>query len=407
MRIVSPAAAAGLAAPGDAIYIAGCTAEPSIILDAVESDPELWRGIHLHGTFIPGVNQLDYTRFGTSCKVSCLFPTPALRRGANPGSLDIVPLTYSQWSDYLRRDSDTRFAYVQVSQPNANGQVSLGLAADFIPALLDTACRLIGIINPGMPYLSGSIDVPVERFDVFVESDHPLPEFADPEPDETMRLIADNVASLLRAGDVLQLGIGKLQPAVLQSLSGLSNLGLHGGMITKAALDLGPDKFSKGVTTGVALGQHSFYADTARFERVQFKPVSYTHEQSVLAGIDQFVAINSVLEVDLRGDVNAEYIGGTQVTALGGMPDFINGASRSKGGRSILALPSTTRDMKTSRIVQRLSAEHPASIPRADVQFVVTEYGVADLTQASVTDTAQRLATIAHPAFRDSLLAGA
>lgn len=418
MNIISDSAAAHLAKPDKAVYFAGCTAEPVAIINAVRQDPELWNNVQLYGTFIPGVNRFDYASLGSSTTVNCLFPTAAMRGGNNARLMQIHPLSYYKWARVLEHKSNIDLVYCQVSPPNDQARVSLGFTADFIPSLLNTKCKLVGIINPHVPFVPGSPSIALDRFEAFVESEEPLPEFTPGDSDTTMNNIAAHVKTLLRDGDILQLGLGKLQQVLLPLLSDMQQLGLHGGMISDPVLDLFEGGvFVQGVTTGVALGSEKFYSDatSANFADFRYQPVSMTHSPSVLSSIDNFVAINSVLEVDLLGQVNVAYAGASQVTAPGGLTDFVKGATSSRGGRSILALPSTSRDGQSSRIVKRLARNQPVSIPRQHVHYIVTEYGIADLQSdlqgengggsgSRAGQVAEKLAAIAHPKFRDSLV---
>ncbi len=404
-KLISARTAGGLAGRHRAIYVAGCTAEPTSILDAVAVEPGLWRGNDVYGTFIPGVNVRDYCTIGTPQSVNCLFPTAAMRQSPLTEALKINQASYFDWNQYLTNHKDIGLAYVQVAPPDDRNRLSLGLTVDFVPSLLQGSCRLVGLINPDMPSPAHSVSVPLDRFDALVESDAALPEWKAGAADDTMACIARHVCSLLREGDVLQFGLGKLQQALLQSLDGREGLGLHGGMISERVPDLVEQGvFSKGVTTGVALGRAEFYASAEQFDCIRFKPVSYTHNFEVLSGIDQFVAINSVLEVDLLGRVNAEYLSGKKVTALGGMTDFVQGARASAGGRSILALPSTTRNGTVSRIVARLPDGQLPSFEKDDVQYIVTEHGVADMSSDRPNEIIDRLIAIAHPDFRQQLI---
>lgn len=356
---------------------------------------------HLYGTFIPGVNTLDYASVGEPAEVNCLFPTSALRGSVHAEKLRIQPLTYHQWSHHLQYKAEIDIAYFQVSPPDASGRVSLGLTVDFIPALVSTRCQFIGVVNERMPFLSSSMLLPIERFYGFVEEDSPLLELATSEPDETICGVAHHVKSLLCEGDCLQLGLGNLQQALLASIGDFKDLGLHGGMVSNAVPDLlQRGVFTRGVTAGVALGDSTLYGNTSQLERINFKPVACTHNLNVLAQLKQFVSINSILEVDVQGNVNAEFIAGHRISAPGGLHDFIDGVNRTSDGKVVLALPSTTKDRRTSRVVQRLPIDQPVSVAPELIDFVVTEIGIADLRGAKVAERAERIVSIAHPDFR-------
>ena len=203
------------------------------------------------------------------------------------------------------------------------------------------------------------------------------------------------------------MGLGKLQSAVVDALSGTADLGLHGGMVSDAVLDaVGNGGFRRGVTAGVALGSRSFYDQVATDPRIRFVPVHRTHDAAVLRSLPNFVSVNSVLEVDLFGQCNGEFLGDRQITGHGGLVDFVRGANASEGGRSIIALPSTAGQGRSSRIVPRLGPSRPVTLARSDVQWVVTEHGAANLAHADTEQRAERLLNIADPAFRNWLTDG-
>jgi 4-hydroxybutyrate CoA-transferase len=246
-----------------------------------------------------------------------------------------------------------------------------------------------------------------------VETDRALVTLATGDLTAEVRRIGAHVAELVRDGDTIQIGIGKVPAAVLASLHDRRDLGLHGGLVSDEVADL----YEAGAITGArnsrdagtmvctaALGSARVYGWAGRCPELRFAPVSYTHDIRVLAQIHNFVAINSVLSVDLSGQANAEMLDGRQVSGTGGLLDFVRGARLSKGGRSILALPSTAGG-KTSRIVPRLGVGDVVSCPRADADIVVTEHGVARLRDKSVDERAEALIAIADPAFRRDLAA--
>ena len=214
------------------------------------------------------------------------------------------------------------------------------------------------------------------------------------------RRIGQHVAGLIEDGDCIQVGIGKVPASVLAALHGHRDLGLHGGMVTDEVMDLHAAGALGAMVCCTALGSR-VYDWTATRDDLRFAPVSYTHDVRVMAQIDRFVAINSVLAVDLFGQANVEMLRGRQVSGTGGLLDFVRGARLSRGGRSILALPSTGGG--ASRIVPRLDDTHVVSLPRADADIVVTEHGVAHLRDKSIDERAEALIAIADPAARDAL----
>jgi acyl-CoA hydrolase len=226
-----------------------------------------------------------------------------------------------------------------------------------------------------------------------------------PDADATSRAIADRVIALLRPGDTLQLGLGRMQTAILAALAraGIPDLAYHAGMISDA---IRADTFPRGITTGVALGTRAFYGRLADLP-LTIADVGQTHAPATLAALPAFVSVNSVIEVDLSGQANGEWLSGRQISGQGGMVDFVRGARASVGGRSILVLPATAAQGAKSRIVPHLDPGTPVSVARADTDIVVTEHGVAHLRDASLSERAHRLAAIAAPAFRADLMKAA
>lgn len=389
------------------ILLAGCAAEPLAVLRAVAAEPDIWQGRCLTGAFIPGVNEGAYGRIGTATTVETIFTTDGLRRGGVTagGRIAHLPLHYSAYWARLARPGVVDAVLLTVPPPAADGTVGYGLACDFTPAAIAAGARIVAVVNPRMPDVADGPRLPLSRFAALVEDESPLPELPGAVPDAASLAIAGHVVGLLRPGETLQLGLGKLQAAILAHLAGagLAGLGYHAGMIAPGVT---PALFPRGITTGVALGDAAFYRGLGRGEGIAFAPVGRTHAQATLAALPGLLSVNSVLQVDLSGQANGEYLG-RQISGQGGMVDFVRGARKSAGGRSVLALPATARGGSESRIVARLAEGTPVSVSRADVDLVVTEYGIADLREADLAERARRLAAIAAPAFRDGLLAAA
>jgi acyl-CoA hydrolase len=233
----------------------------------------------------------------------------------------------------------------------------------------------------------------------------------DPEPDEIDMRVARNVAGVIPNGATIQLGVGGLPVAVCRALEHHKDLGVHSGVISDVVVDL----VEKGIVTnarkgidigrivtGGLFGTRRLMDFADHNDLLEMRSSEYTHNQQVLARVQNLYAINSGVEVDLTGNVNSEVAAGRYLGAIGGQPDFVRGAVASPGGRAIIALPSTTPDGKHSRIVASLEGR-PVTTPRADVDLVITEYGVADLRGRSFSERIERLRAIAHPDFRDRL----
>jgi acyl-CoA hydrolase len=404
MRKLTLADAVALVRRGDTVYLGGCCGEPSSLLDAVVARPDLWRDVTLTGAFIPGVNDRDYSVVGTGTTVRTLFSTAGLRAGRAAGRVDHLPISYTAFWDLLGRPGSIDIGFVQVTPPRADGTVGFGIAGDFGPGVAMCGARMVGLVNPSMPDTILAPRLPVDRFAALVDVDAPLTPYEPAPLDPVSARIGENVAALVETGDTIQLGLGKVQAAALAALAGRKGLGFHGGMIAPAMVPhLDAGTFGLGVTTGVALGSAAFYREITSFPDIDFRPVGATHALSVLGGIRSLVAINSVLEVDLFGQANAEIVEGRQVSGQGGLVDFVRGARCSPGGRSILALASTASRGTVSRIVPALARGTPATVARADADIVVTEYGAAHLRDVDVEERARRLVQVAHPGFRDEL----
>jgi acyl-CoA hydrolase len=396
--------AAALAPPGARVYLAGCCGEPGAILDAVSAEPDLWRGVELLGAYIPGVNRRDLSAIGRETVARSIFATEGLWPGQSAGTVAIWPAHYTELYRHLAHPGAVDVAYFQVPPPREDGTVGFGVAADFSPAPVLAGARLVGQINPEMPDVVDGPRVPVERFSAFVDAAAPLIAYDSGRRDPVIGAIGARIAGLIREGDTIQLGLGKMQQAVLDALADHRDLGFHSGMISDPILPLiERGVFTKGITTGVALGSSALYERVRALPQLRFRPVGETHAIGHLSRIERFISINSVIEVDLLGQANAEFLGGRQVSGLGGMVDFVRGARASSGGRSWLALPASAEGGRRSRIVPVLPAGVAAGVSRSDVDCIVTEHGVADLRAASVAERAERLIAIAAPEFRDQL----
>jgi acetyl-CoA hydrolase len=291
------------------------------------------------------------------------------------------------------------------------GYFTVGVMADFVPALVATARCVIGEVDHRLPVTAQDALVAEVDIDVLTECDADEILLADPEPDEIDKRIAAHVAALIPDGATIQMGVGGLPVAVCRALDGHRDLGVHSGVISDVIVDL----VEKGVVTNARKGVDAGRTVTGGLfgsrrlmdfadanDALEMRSSEYTHNQQVLARVKNLYAINSGVEVDLTGNVNSEVAAGRYLGAIGGQLDFVRGAFASPGGRAIIALPSTTPDGKHSRIVASLEGR-PVTTPRADADIVVTEYGVADLRGRSFGERTERLRAIAHPDFRDRL----
>ena len=335
-----------------------------------------------------------------------------LRVLSKAGRLEVVPAHYSALPRlFAERLLPADIGLVQVSPPGPDGLCSVGIGADYSPDAARHSRTLIAEINHQMPATRGTPGIPLDRFAAVFESDRPLPEAPDRRPDEIDAAIAGHVAGLVEDGDTIQMGVGALPAAILDGLSGHQDLGFHSGMLTDGVLRLVGQGVITGrrkeidqglAVTGIAIGSADLYARLDEMP-VEFRPASYTHSARVLAQLSRLVAINSALQVDLTGQVGAEIVRGRYLGGVGGQADFSGAAART-GARSIIALRSRAGEKST--IVAALR-DGPVTTARADVDVVVTEHGVAHLRGCALSERAGRLAAIAAPEHRDSLLRAA
>jgi 4-hydroxybutyrate CoA-transferase len=410
-RKISPEDLPDLLRPGMTVFVQGASGEPSALLQALAAAPAASDRVRYVGCFIPGVNRIDPASFHPNARLTSFFVFGEIARSHAAGKVRFLPLHYSGIWDYLA-GLEIDIALIQVTPPDRAGRCSLGVSVHFVPAVLERAKAIVAEVNAAMPRPVHSHEVRYDRLDYVVETDRALVALATGDLPPEVRRIGAHVAGLIEDGDTIQIGIGKVPAAVLAGLRDRQDLGLHGGLVSDEAADL----HDAGVITGArksrdcgtmvcatALGSVRVYDWASRCPELRFAPVSYTHDVRVLGQIDHFVAINSVLSVDLSGQGNAEMLAGRQASGTGGLLDFVRGARLSKGGRSILALPSTAGGGRSSRIVPRLGAGDVVSCPRADADMVVTEHGIACLRDKSVDERAEALIAIADPAFRREL----
>ncbi|MGH6627200.1 MAG: acetyl-CoA hydrolase/transferase family protein [Burkholderiaceae bacterium] len=328
---------------------------------------------------------------------------------AQAGVLDIVPSHYSHLPDLIRQGLlPADVVLLQVSPPDEQGRYSLGLVHEYLTAALEKARVVIGEVNPAIPWTHGSVHLKAADFALLVESEHAPLEAERATPGALEQAIARHIAAHVQDGATLQVGIGKIPEAVLSALHGRRDLGLHSGAIGDGIAQLA----EAGVLTnarksidvgvgiaGILMGGERLRRWAHRNPRLALRGTDYTHNPDVLASLNQLVAINSAVEVDLTGQINAEVAGGVYVGAMGGAVDFLRGAARSRGGLPIVALPATAKG--ATRIVAQLSG--PVSTPRCDAGLIVTEHGVADLRGQPLSRRVQRMLDIAAPEHRADL----
>ena len=397
---------------GDRVYVQGGCAVPFVLVDALVNRYKELRDVeivHLHTE-----GDAAYTRpeMEGHFRHNALFVGRNVREAVNAGRADFTPVFLSEVPSLFESRLRPDVALVQVAPPDASGFCSLGISVDCARPAALAASTVIAQINRRMPRTLGDSFLHVGQVDCLVEADAELPEVPCDEPDEISAAIGRHVVGLIEDGATIQTGIGRIPNAVLAALGSHRHLGVHTEMFTDGLLDL----IENGVVDCSAKSYHrdkvvaSFVMGTRRLYDfvhdnpfIEMHPVTFTNDPSTIARNERMVAINSALEVDLTGQVCADSIGHKLYSGIGGQLDFVRGAARSKGGKSIIALPSTASGGEISRIVAGLRPGAGVVTTRGDVHFVATEYGVADLFGASIRDRAAALISIAHPAFREQL----
>ena len=302
-------------------------------------------------------------------------------------------------------------ALIQVTPPDEDGNCSYGVSADYTQAAAECARIVIAQMNRQLPR-TGGVKIHLDKITYIVEKDDPVVELLPAKLCDVERRIGQLVAELVPDGATLQLGIGAIPDAALSFMTHKKDLGIHSEMFSDGVVSLA----QAGVVTNASktihrgkfvatflMGTRKLYDFVNNNSAVEMHPVDYVNDPYVIGQHENMISINSALQVDLMGQVNAEMIGGSQYTGIGGQVDFVRGAGRSVGGKSIIALPSTARNGTISRICRQLDQGAAVSTSRNDVHFVVTEYGVADLRGKTVRQRAEALIAISHPAFRSML----
>jgi len=390
---------------GDTLYIPGVSSEPRELTNAISAAACDLGRLYIVSGFISGINNVPLADQDNLVSETVFFPRPQQHRLTD--RIVQLPLSYYGINNYLGR-CHFDWGVIHVSAPDKNGNCSLGISAEFQLSVVSRAKHILAVVNRQMPSLPGSCAVNVQQIDFMVEADFPLVTYDTGEADDSSSRIAENVCTLIDSQAVIQTGLGKVPDKLLSSLCGHKKLRFHSGMISDGFIkllnagSLDTDFFH---TTCSALGSENFYRQLKDIDCLHIRGVDKTHAPQTLCGFDNLTAINSALEVDLFGQANLEMTGGRQVSNVGGAADFARAASQSKQGKSIIALPATAANGKYSRIVPSFDAKHMVSLPRYDVDYVVTEFGIAKLKDCSSRQRAEALINIAAPAFREALSA--
>ncbi|MBR7890662.1 acetyl-CoA hydrolase/transferase family protein [Burkholderia multivorans] len=400
-------ALSSLIRPGDTVMWGQSHAEPVTLMRALVAQRHSFKrirvflGIGLADVLTP--EHADAIDFLAYCG------SGANRKLARANVLDILPAHYSQLPELIRSGAlRIDVVMLQVSPPDEHGRYSLGLAREYLVEALKHARAIVAEVHPDVPWTYGGPFLRAADIDLLVTSDTPFSDAAETTPGPVEQAIGQHVASLVEDGATLQTGIGAIPDAVMAALHDKRDLGVHTGSIGDGIAALceagvvtnARKTIDAGITVGgVIIGSARVRRFAHRNPALELRGTEYTHNPHVLRRIERFTAINSAVEVDLTGQVNAEVVGGTYVGAVGGVGDFLRAAQASRGGVPIVALPSTAG--AHSRIVTKLAG--PVTVPRSDACVIVTEYGIADLRGLSLAQRVPKMIAIAHPDHRERL----
>ena len=370
--------------PGDGIVWGQACAEPQSLLEALVSQRESLGGVGCFlGSSYSGIVKpahADHLRLSAYCGIG------TNRALADAGVLEILPVPYSRLGALIRdNEIKSDVVLLQVSPPNARGEYSLGLAADYLVPALDVCRAIVAEVNERTPWTHSERLLTRDDFDLVIESSRPPATPAVRAPGEVEAAIARNAAAFVPDGAVLEFGIGALPDAVCSALERHEGLRVHSGSVGDGVIELARRRIVSRIDCALLIGSSRLFDFARDNDCVRLRSSEYTHNAQVLARQPRFVAINSAVEVDLTGQINGEIAGGSFVGAVGGALDFVRAANVSPGGLAITVTPS-------SRIVPQLSG--PVSVPRSEAGVIVTEKGAADLRGCSLRERERRLRAI-------------
>lgn len=404
---------------GQRVFIGTGCGEPTVLVDALTARAENLADVEILQLFTKGDASYARSDFSDSFRLNSFFIGKNVRPVIQEGLGSYTPMLLSDIPQLFNSGQlPIDVALIQVSPPNQNGMVSLGISVDIVKCAIDNASLIIAQVNPQMPRTLGDSLINVHDLDILVPVDIPLLEREDEPVHPTSREIGKRVAALIPDGATIEFGFGRLDDygriphATLEFLHDKKDLGIHSEMITDAVLEL----IESGAVTGArkssdrgkivasfCLGTRKLYDEIDNNPLFCFRPTEYVNDSKVISSQTRMIAINPAREIDLTGQVSTDSQQGQLYSGIGGLIDFNRGAARAKEGKSIITLPSTDHEGKRSNIVPHLSTGSGVVVTRGDIYYIVTEYGVAYLHGKSIQERVLSLISIAHPDFREEL----
>ncbi len=398
----------------DRVYISGNAATPYVLMKALASRKDELQDVELVHVLLLGEDPLSRPEMEGHFRHNSLFVGPADRKAINEGRADYIPIFLHQIPNlFYSGQMPIDVVMLHLSPPDEHGFMSYGVEVLASKAAADTAKIIIAQVNEKVPRVLGDSFIHVSRVHKIVEISEDLPQLERKTFTEVERKIGHFIADLIEDGSTLQLGIGGIPDAVLSALQGRKDLGIHTEMVSDGVMEA----IEAGIITGAKktfhpnkailtfmLGSNRLYDFADNNPIFEAHPTDYTNHPFNVSQNDNMIAINSAIEVDISGQVCSDSIGTYIYSGFGGQVDFIRGAAHSKGGKPIIALPSTAKGEEMSRIVPFLKKGAGVVTTRADVTYVVTEYGVAYLHGKNLQERTRSLIDIAHPKFREELI---
>jgi 4-hydroxybutyrate CoA-transferase len=412
-KVISPEEAARAVKSRDSVYISGNAATAYVVINALAARKDELEDVEIIHVLLLGKDPLSTPGMEGHFRHRSLFVGPADRQAVNEGRAHYVPIFLYEIPELLSSgEQPIDVAIIHTSPPDEHGFLSYGVETLCTKAAVENAKIVIAQVNENMPRVLGDSFVHISRVNHIVEVSEQLPELKLDEFTEVEKKIGRSIADLIEDGSTLQLGIGGIPNATLFFLKDKKDLGIHSEMASDGIMHA----IEEGIITGskktlhkgkviatFILGTNELYDFVDNNPVIECRPCDYTNDPFIIAQNDKMVAINSAIEVDLSGQVCSDSIGYKIYSGFGGQVDFIRGATRSKGGKPIIALPSTARKETISKIVPHLKEGAGVVTSRGDVHYVVTEYGVAYLHGKSLRERAKALIKIAHPKFHEDL----
>ena len=414
VKFTTAAEAVKVIKSGDHIHLSSVASAPQCLIKAMcdRGRAGELKDVHIHHLHTEGPAPYSEPEFEGVFQLDSFFVGGNVRKTTQAGYADYIPVFLSETQKLYRSGAvPCNVAMIQVSRPDKHGFVSLGTSVDATLAAVECADTVIAVVNKYVPRAFGDAMIPMSKIDLFVEDDQPLEEAHFSEPNEVEVAIGKHCAALIEDGATLQMGIGAIPNAVLAQLGGHKNLGIHTEMFADGVLPL----VRAGVINGEAknidkgkmvstflMGSNDVYNFIDDNPAVLMKDVGYTNDPYIIAKNDKVTAINSALQVDLTGQVCADSLGRKFYSGVGGQVDFVYGASLSKGGKAIIAMPSIT-NKGVSKICDTLLPGAGVVTTRNHMHWFVTENGAVDLYGKSLQERARLLISVAHPSAQEEL----